>query len=208
MSIKKSKSGSGHFSLSSISALLGAAPVLPGESQADYQTGLLATVQELGATTPLQVYLAEKIFECMCWMRRYENQKRSTLILRMATLLDVGHHSSSISDLQAWAADALYVNRIDEDFKRILDKRNLTIDTLKQKAMEGCRQVLENFDQLIALNAKTLAGFQASFEVLVNRRVNAERLRLQNALMQRDLGAIEANSNKLKKIERTSETGQ
>jgi hypothetical protein len=44
---------------------------------------------------------------------------------------------------------------------------------------------------MVALKAKTLAGFQASYEVLVNRKVNAERMRLQNALMQRDLGAIE-----------------
>jgi hypothetical protein len=50
---------------------------------------------------------------------------------------------------------------------------------------------MENLDQRGALKAKTLAGFQASYEVLVNRKVNAERMRLQNALMQRDLGAIE-----------------
>ena len=47
---------------------------------------------------------------------------------------------------------------------------------------------------MVALKAKTLAGFQASYEVLVNRNINADRMRLQNALLQRDLGAIEIDS--------------
>jgi len=55
----------------SISALLGASPVLPGETTELYRRGVIATVQELGAQTPLQIYLAEKIFECLWWMRRY-----------------------------------------------------------------------------------------------------------------------------------------
>ena len=49
-------------------------------------------------------------------------------------------------------------------------------------------------DEQVALKAKTLAGFQASYEVLVNRKENAERMRLQNALMTRDLGAIDMES--------------
>jgi hypothetical protein len=57
--------------------------------------------------------------------------------------------------------------------------------------MASSRSVFENLDQMVALNAKTLAGLQASYEVVDNRKLNAERMRLQNALMQRDLGAIE-----------------
>jgi hypothetical protein len=87
MSTKKSSVKSLQVSLSAISQLVGAPPVLPGEPENVYQQGLLATVQELGATTPLQVYLAEKIFECMWWMRRYENQKRATVNHAMAKAL-------------------------------------------------------------------------------------------------------------------------
>ena len=67
--------------------------------------------------------------------------------------------------------------------------------------------------QMIALNAKTLTGFQASYEVVVNRKVNAERMRLQNALMQRDLGAIEnpptlVESKSVNKDKRSKASGQ
>lgn len=178
---------------SSIAQILGSTPVLPGESEEVNQLGLMSTIQELGATTPLQIYLAEKIYECLWWMRRYENQKRATLIHSMAVILETDKYARGLSDLQASVMDALYANRIDDELNELLGEHNLTMETLTQKAMASCRSVFENLDQMIALNAKTLAGFQASYEVVVNRKVNAERMRLQNALMQRDLGAIESN---------------
>ena len=48
----------------------GHVPLLPGESADEYRQGLEATIAELEATTPLQIYLAEKIFDCMWWIRR------------------------------------------------------------------------------------------------------------------------------------------
>lgn len=188
---KKASDKAVQVTSSPITQILGSAPVLPGESQDSYQQGLLSTIQELGASTPFQIYLAEKIYECFWWMRRYENQKRATLIHSMANILETDKYSRGVSELQAWTMDALYANRIDEEFNELLDEHNLTMETLTQKAMASSRPVFESLDQMIALNAKTLAGFQASYEVLVNRKVNAERMRLQNALMQRDLGAIE-----------------
>ena len=196
-----------------ITQILGSAPVLPGESQEVFQQGLLATIQELVASTPLQVYLAEKIYECLWWMRRYENQKRATLINTMAGILETDKYASGVSDLKAWVMDALYANRIDDDFNELLGEHNLTMETLTQKAMASSRPVFENLDQMIALNEKTLAGFQASYEVVVNRKVNAERMLLQNALMQRDLGAIEnqptlAEPKNVNKDKRSKASGQ
>lgn len=61
---KKSNSGETVMPVSQISLLVGAsAPVLPGESEIIYKNGLHATITELGAVTPLQIYLAEKIFD-------------------------------------------------------------------------------------------------------------------------------------------------
>lgn len=191
MSAKKSTSKSLQVATASISQLVGASQVLPGESEAVYQQGLVATVQELGALTPLQIYLAEKIYECLWWMRRYENQKRSTLIRAMASALEPYRSGNQVTDLEAWIMHALYANRIDDEFNELLQEQNHTLQTLNQKALTNCRVHLENLDQMIALKSKTLIGFQASYEVLVNRKVNAERMKLQNALMQRDLSAIE-----------------
>ena len=176
---------------SSVSEVLGITPVLPGESMEVYQRGLLATIQELGATTPLQIYLAEKIYECLWWMRRYENQKRATLIHSMAGLLDPNHFSKAVSDAAAWAMEALFSNRIDDEFTEVLDGLNLTMESLTQKALEICQFKLESLDEMIALKAKTLAGFQASYEALVNRSVLQERLKLQNDLLRRDLQTID-----------------
>ena len=191
MSTKKSGVKSLQVSLSAISQLVGASPVLPGEPANVYQQGLLATVQEFDATTPLQVYLAEKIFECMWWMRRYENQKRATVIRSMAkALAQVGKYDTD-EKLFALAEVALYANRMDDEFAQLLDQKKFSMESLTQQGMSRCVGELLNLENLISNKAKTMAGFQASYEVLVNRKVNAERMRLQNSLLQRDIGAID-----------------
>jgi hypothetical protein len=194
MSNKQTSGKSLKVASSSVSEVLGITPVLPGESMEVYQRGLLATIQELGATTPLQIYLAEKIYECLWWMRRYENQKRATLIHSMARLLDPNHFSKAVSDVEAWAMEALFSNRIDDEFTKVLDGHNLTMESLTQKALEICRSKLESLDEMVALKAKTLAGFQASYEALVNRSVLQERLKLQNDLLRRDLQTIDVSA--------------
>ena len=176
---------------SPISQILGNSPVMPGESESVYQQGLIATVQELGATTPLQIYLAEKIYECLWWMRRYENQKRATLIRKMAQILAPSGAGSEVTELEAAVTEQLHNNHIDDALKTLVLRYKLDMASLTQKAMAQSRLDHVNLDEMIAVKAKTLAGFQASYEVLVNRKVNAERMRLQNALMTRDLGAIE-----------------
>ena len=179
---------------SPITQVLGSSPVLPGESEAVYQQGLIATVQELGATTPLQIYLAEKIYECLWWMRRYENQKRATLIRKMAQILAPSGEGSEVTELEAAVTEQLHNNHIDDALKTLFFRCKLDMASLTQKAMAYSRAEHVSLDEMIAVKAKTLAGFQASYEVLVNRKVSAERMRLQNALMTRDLGAIDMKS--------------
>ena len=179
---------------SPISQILESSPVLPGESEEVYQQGLIATVRELGATTPLQIYLAEKIYECLWWMRRYENQKRATLIRKMAQILAPSGAGGEVTELEAAVTEQLHNNHIDDALKTLFFRCKLDMASLTQKAMALSRLDHVNLDEMIAVKAKTLAGFQASYEVLVNRKVNAERMRLQNALMTRDLVAIDMES--------------
>ena len=73
---------------SEISKLLGAKPVLPGENAEEYAAGLAALVAELDAKTVLQIYLAEKIYDCLGWIRRYEAHKRMVMIAVMAEIVD------------------------------------------------------------------------------------------------------------------------
>lgn len=178
-----------------ISQLLGTVSVLPGESEEIYQEGLVATVHELGAATPLQIYLAEKIYECQWWMRRYENQKHATLIQEIAKNIAPAHKYPNADAIQAWSVKALKEDALaDKTFKEFLDARDLTLGSLMQQALSSKRGELLALDSMIALKAKTLAGFQTSYEALVNRSVLKERLKLQNDLLRRDLGAIEVTA--------------
>jgi hypothetical protein len=188
-------SGASQRIASPISQVLGTVSVLPGESEDIYHEGLVATVQELGATTPLQIYLAEKIYECLWWMRRYENQKRAALIHEMARTIAPKHKFTNAAELQALAIQVLEENALsNKTFNEILGEQDFTLDSLKQQAITARRAELISLDGMIALKAKTLTGFQSSYEALVNRSVLQERLKLQNDLLKRDLYAIEVSA--------------
>ena len=178
-----------NVSSSQIGKVAGSSILLPGESGEKYQHGFRATVEELGAETPLQIYLAEKIFQCLWWMRRYETQKRSSIIACMADELK-GYSTSKDERLaifkllhaSLWAEPQL---------KNRIESLGHTPVSLLEHAMSRVQDQIQKLDQLIALRAKTLMQLQQSYEALVNRSVLQERLKLQNDLLKRDLQAID-----------------
>ena len=66
-----------------------------------------------------------------------------------------------------------------------------TIESLKQQALSRESREIRALDEQIALQAKILAGFQASYEVAANRKLNIERMNLQNEMLRRDVEAID-----------------
>ena len=183
-------------SVPSISRLLGVVPILPGESADLYQASLDALIEELGARSVLQVYLAEKIHECLWWMRRYEEQKRATVTTEMASELTSGLFSNSrISETEI--RNTLMANKVDNVLKKALKTQEHTLESLRQVAMAGRQSDILQLDQQIALQTKILAALQASYEVAFNRKTNVERLQLQNALIRRNLHSIEVDAEEL-----------
>ena len=174
-----------------IGELLGTTSVLSGESEDFYQAGLAVMVNELGAKTTLQVYLVEKIYDCLWWIRRYEDQKRVTIIAEMARQTKVGYQSDKTQE-EVEIREAFMANDVSKRVLKVLEAIGHTSESLKQSAYNKKREEIMQLDQQIALQAKILAGFQASFELAFNRKLNTERLKLQNDLMRRDLAAVEA----------------
>ena len=173
-----------------ISEVLGVDSLLPGESVADYQQGLKELIAELGASSILQVYLAEKIYECLWWMRRYDEQKRATIIAEMVVQTNGGYISKMTKD-QIHLRESLLGNEIDQNILDTTGAIGHSVESLRQLAMSRRRGELNLLDQQIALQANILAGFQASYEIAFNRKRNVERLDLQNALLRRDLKALD-----------------
>lgn len=185
----------GEFSGKSISEVLGVEPLLPGEPEDGYRQGLQELIVELDAKSPLQIYLAEKIYDCLWWIRRYEDQKRDTIIAEMGirvsgVQLEQLMNARQIED-QRYLREALLQNKLDNKSAGIIEAGGFSMASLRQAAMTKRRHELEQLDKQIALQAKVLAGFQASYEVAFNRKRYVERLDLQNALLRRDLQAVE-----------------
>jgi hypothetical protein len=164
-------------------------PILPGESSTLYKKGLEATVKELGATTELQIFMAEKIFQCIWWMRRYETQKQSVILEGMVGELT---KYSTPADERLAIRQLIFAQMWDDkEVKQLINNHGHSSATLLEKAMSKSKNELINLDQQIALRMKTLMQLQQSYEALVNRSVMQERLKLQNELLKRDLEAID-----------------
>lgn len=181
---------SGLGSTKTISEVLGVDPLLPGEPVADYQQGLQDLIVELGAKSVLQVYLAEKVYECLWWIRRYEEQKRALIIAEMAIRAKRGY-SSDLTQPQVDMRESLLNNKVDAQVLKTAASAGHSLESLRQVAMTNRRAELLQLDNQIALQTKILAGLQASYEVAFNHKRNVERLDLQNAMMRRDLNAID-----------------
>lgn len=174
---------------SKISQIVGGNFILPGENAQQFHQAYEAALVELGAQTQLQIYLAEQIFHSMWWIRRYELQKRASLISEMVKIL----RSPGLAELPGLdLTELLEAGRWDDPavLKEIKSK-DFTAQSLLQRAGERQQEKLMRLDQSIALKAHTLAQLQKSYEALVNRSVMQERMKLQNDLLKRDLLAID-----------------
>jgi len=175
---------------SEISKLLGAKPVLPGENADEYAAGLAALIAELDAKTVLQIYLAEKIYDCLWWIRRYEAQKRMAMIAVMAEIVQDHYLAKGTVDAVEFR-EALISEAVTVRMVEALQGMGYTIESLKQQALSRKSREIRALDEQIALQAKILAGFQASYEVAANRKLNIERMKLQNEMLRRDVEAID-----------------
>ena len=175
---------------SHITKLLGAKPVLPGESAEEYAAGLAALIAELDAKSVLQIYLAEKIYDCLWWIRRYEAQKRMVMIAQMAEIVQDYYLAKSTIDAVQFR-EALITEAVTAEMVEALKGMGYTIESLKQQALSRKSREIRALDEQIALQAKILAGFQASYEVAANRKLNIERMKLQNEMLRRDVEAID-----------------
>jgi len=177
---------------SQISQIFGPIKLLPGESEAAYRAGLAGTINELGASTHLQIYLAEKIFQCLWWMRRYELQKQAIIVNSMVDLLTTYTTPKSQTHALTHNLQAQLWNAA--EMKGIFEACGYTPESLSARAMTKAREEIQKLDALIALRVKALGQLQHSYEALVNRSVMQERLKLQNELLKRDLQAIEVKA--------------
>jgi len=163
--------------------------LLPGESHDLYMRSFQATILELGATTELQIYIAEKIFISIWWMRRYENQKRALIIKGM---VDSHLGSSGQTELRVKLTNLFHASIFEsEGIKKLLATSGQTPQSLLEESMRKNAEKLQALDEQIALRTKTMVTLQQSYEALVNRSVIRERLKLQNEILKRDLQAID-----------------
>lgn len=165
-----------------------ASPVLPGQSPEQYQTGLQALLSELQAQTPMQVYLAQKMFDCMWWLRTYDMAQHCAIAESMISILEIETPGQIDGPVLQCLRSLDWNNAL---VAKAAQQSGYTVVSLHALATNRIRDELLNLEQLTAIRSKTLSQLQASYEALVSRPILQERLKLQNQLMARDLDAIE-----------------
>ena len=162
------------------------APILPGESADEYRRGLVETIKELNAKTHLQVYFAEKIFDCLWVIRRFEDQQRhivlNRIIEKLANYTRDKNALRTLIENQQWD---------DRGLRSVLEAASQSMQGIVAEATKWENGTLRLIETQIADRTKTLKGFQVAYEALVNRKIMIERITLQNELIKRDLAAID-----------------
>lgn len=95
-----------------------------------YQTTLDALIEELGVRSVPQVYLVEKIHDCLWWMRCYQEQKRATVIVQMASLTG-DSLSLDIPTKQAHIRNMFLPNKVDNKTEEAVNDRGHTLESIR-----------------------------------------------------------------------------
>jgi hypothetical protein len=165
------------------------AVVIKGESQQEYDQGREATIRDLGAQSPLEVYLAEKMFDCLWWIRRLDVMRVDVIRQGMFEALRHDFRRANIRRLieqEAWD---------DPDLALALNNSGLTVNGLPAAGMVKSQKALESVDRQTALRMKMFRDLQKAYEAHTNRQLNTDRLTLQNRLLSQHLSVKDISSD-------------
>lgn len=119
------------------------AVVIKGESQQEYDQGREATIRDIGAQSPLEVYLAEKMFDCSWWIRPLDAMRVDVIRDGMVQALDYFQRNAEIRELIAREA------RDDSAMQKGLQASELSADTQPVAGMIKAEKSLESMDKKI-----------------------------------------------------------
>ena len=165
------------------------AVVIKGESQQEYDQGREATIRDLGAQSPLEVYLAEKMFDCLWWIRRLDVMRVDVIREGMVQAIDYFHRNAQIRELiarEAWHDPAM---------QEALRKSELTADTLPAAGMIKAEKSLESIDKQTGFRMKMFRDLQKAYEAHTNPQLNTDRLTLQNRLLSQHLSVKDISTD-------------
>lgn len=170
------------------------ANLMPGQDEDDYKRDVLELIEQLRLRTPAQYFIAQRFYDCLAWIRAYDDAKHAVIAESAIRILDLDERRPD--DLEI----TRHIRHCDwehECVKAAANHRGHTVKSLHALALNWSRQELVQLEQLSALRTKSLKQLQTSLELLVGRTDLQRRLRLHNEMMDMRLGAADLMSTKL-----------
>jgi len=155
--------------------------VVESESQDEYNQGRLGTIQDLEAKSPLEIYLAEKIFDCVWWLRRLDRMRVTAIRSQMVERLDWKDRTPEVRAL---------IERSDWEHPTLQQALANTMLTAEELLTQGSRYAehqIQTLDRQAVVRLKMLRDLQRAYEAHKNRPLIRQRFELQNQLLQQHL---------------------
>lgn len=164
-----------------ISQIVGSQPpLMPGESADQYQEALRALIDELGASTPMQIYLAQRMLDCLWDARNYDAAIRTIVANKMLEILMPSGILPERARLDRRAL--IFAGAWDEEgLRQALQNKGHTPQSLHAEALALCGPRLQHLHQLSGMIQDEL-----EWEQLRGQRVSKREL-AQAASMQREM---------------------
>lgn len=180
----------------SISSVLGAVRVLPGEDIEVYHRGLAALIEELGASNHLQLYLVEQIYDCIWSIQRSREQKWHLVALRMAMRIIKGTYTEYVSHEidadQGYEAimEELGSGKLSEETQKLLRKHKIDLRVLRAEVQQELFVKLQKIDVSIDERLISLQRLQNTFCQLQRHPLEQQKLRQQIEYLQKETKAV------------------
>ena len=164
--------------------------LLPDESDAEFQSGLLSHLSELGNPSPFAVALVSQLNECLWWIKRHTVDKELLLHEALARLLSkagsnwMGSGNSKLSvALEHYLNGSAHKDEVDF-IEQAFAEGNLTLWDLRARAFKDAAKLIKMVDDLIHRQHQTIGYLQRSIDSIDYKSRLIKRMDLELAALE------------------------
>jgi hypothetical protein len=162
---------------------------LQPQHQAQFDIVFESLLSEMDTPSALSIVLIEQIAECLFWIKQHNNDKEDIICYAMGEelvntlgFLDEEHVETLTHTikqvLQGHDVKATEPERYAR-FKAIMDKRGMTLSTLRAKAMLARLDKIDDLDSIISRHIQNLRHLQKGLDAVDIKKRMLKRLDLE-----------------------------
>ena len=177
---------------------------LQPQHQAQFDIVFESLLSEMDTPSALSIVLIEQIAECLFWIKQHNNDKEDIICYAMGEELvnTLGfldeEHVETLTDTIRQILQGHDVKITEPEryarFKAIMDKRGMTLSTLRAKAMLARMDKIDDLDSIISRHIQNLRHLQKGLDAIDIKKRMLKRLDLEIHQLTQQNDAIDHQS--------------